>query len=117
MRRSKKKQRASSLPSLECGFVSLPNGQIFPLDSCSLQLANHGEAGTSPKDYGFLIEAGGLTYEIQTQIVTEAEHFYGGEDECKIVERMAKYRVNGIGGAGITEWQYRNNHCIAARVQ
>ena len=44
--------------SLECGFVSLPNGQIFPLDFCSLEQACHGEGGIPPKDYGFVIEAG-----------------------------------------------------------
>ena len=42
-------------------------------------------------------------------ISQEADHFYGDEDECRIAERMAKYRVNGVAGAGIVEWQFRNN--------
>lgn len=44
--------------SLECGFVQLPNGNIFPLDKCSLELHRHGEGGHAPHQYGMSIEAG-----------------------------------------------------------
>ena len=52
---------------------------------------------------------GGREYLISVDIVCEGEHFYGKENECRIVERFAKYTVHGVGqGAGIVEWQYRN---------
>jgi hypothetical protein len=45
---------------------------------------------------------------VEVNVTAEDEHFYGNEFESKIVERMAEYKVNGIPGSGITEWQYRN---------
>lgn len=56
----------------------------------------------------FLGLSGGLQYEIQVKILAEAFHLYGEELESKIIERFAEYKVNGIKGNGITEWQSRN---------
>lgn len=41
-------------------------------------------------------------------ILSECRHFYGRDDESLITERMAAYRVNGVAGSGICEWQARN---------
>ena len=50
---------AFSFFSLECGFVSWHGGgRVSPIDYCDLQLANHGEGGTIPKNYGFTFSAG-----------------------------------------------------------
>lgn len=41
--------------------------------------------------------------------VTDSPTFYiGQEQECRIVERLAKFTVNGVDGWGAAEWQYRN---------
>ena len=48
------------------------------------------------------------TYEVSVTILDRAEHFYGSERECRIVECMSEYNVDGIRGHGITEWQNRN---------
>ncbi len=44
--------------TLECGFVSLPNGNTFAIQSCDLKLNEHGEGGTVPNEYAFTIVAG-----------------------------------------------------------
>lgn len=36
------------------------------------------------------------------------EFFLGLENECRIVEMMARFTVNGVPGWGAAEWQYRN---------
>ena len=77
-----------------------------------MKLNEHGEGGTPPEQYGMIIEAGGQTYEIQVDIRDQAIHYYGPENESKIVERFANYKVDGIPGSGITEWQYRNVHDV-----
>ncbi|TRY62049.1 hypothetical protein TCAL_16245 [Tigriopus californicus] len=94
--------------TLECGFVCLPNGSIWPVDHCSLELANHGEGGDPPQQYGFVFSAGGQEYQMQVHIQERVAHFYGEEQECRIMECFAQYQVNGISGSGICEWQNRN---------
>ena len=45
--------------SLECGFVSWHgDGRVSAVESCDLELANHGEGGRPPKNYGFTFYAG-----------------------------------------------------------
>ena len=46
--------------SLECGFISTRSGVLVPIDHCNLKLANHGESGTPPMSYSFLVGAGKL---------------------------------------------------------
>ena len=41
-------------------------------------------------------------------VLSEAAHFLGLEDEAKNIERFVKFKVNGIPGVGLTEWNYRN---------
>eukprot|EP00095_Tigriopus_kingsejongensis_P006712 maker-scaffold25_size650667-snap-gene-5.28 protein:Tk06712 transcript:maker-scaffold25_size650667-snap-gene-5.28-mRNA-1 annotation:"hypothetical protein L798_06649" len=94
--------------SLECGFVCLPNGTIAPVDQCSLELANHGEGGDPPTQYGFTFHAGSEEYQVQVNVEDRIPHYYGEEHECRILECLASYEVNGIPGSGICEWQNRN---------
>ena len=44
--------------SLECGFVSFKGGRHYPVDSCTLNLREHGEGGSTSSDYGFEFTAG-----------------------------------------------------------
>lgn len=94
--------------TLECGFVCLANGSIWPVDHCSLELANHGEGGDPPRQYGFVFLAGDQEYQMQVDIEERMAHFYGEEQECQIFECFARYKVNGVPGTGICEWQNRN---------
>lgn len=92
--------------SLECGFLSQRGGQIFPVDLCDLELANHGEGGNPPKSYGFNFSAGGHEYQVQVVVNAECEHFLGHQMETKNIERFVDYKVNNVPGKGISEWNY-----------
>ena len=48
------------ISSLECGFISTRSGVLVPIDHCNLKLANHGESGTPPLSYSFLVQAGNV---------------------------------------------------------
>lgn len=37
-----------------------------------------------------------------------SDFYVGHEWEARVVERMARYTVNGIKGWGIAEWEYRH---------
>ena len=58
--------------------------------------------------HNFTFFSGGQSYYVRAEIQEQAVHYYGKEQESKIIERFAKYSVDGVPGAGITEWQYRN---------
>ncbi|KAF4525128.1 hypothetical protein B566_EDAN005070 [Ephemera danica] len=93
---------------LELGYVYTPDGQLHPLQSCDLKLYEHGENGTPPLDYGFNFRAGGCKYSVQVRVEHSPEFYIGEEWEARVVERMARYTVNGIKGWGIAEWEYRH---------
>ncbi len=52
--------------------------------------------------------SGSIRYDVEVLVTSESIHFYGSERECRMVERLARYHVDGIPGSGINEWQYRN---------
>jgi hypothetical protein len=41
-------------------------------------------------------------------VLLSPEFYIGDEWEARVVERMAKFIVNGVPGWGIAEWMYRN---------
>lgn len=43
---------------VEIGYVYLPTGEVLPLQTCNLQLYQHGEMGKPPRDYAFSVKAG-----------------------------------------------------------
>ena len=49
---------SNNIWSLECGFISYKGGIHHPVDSCTLNLREHGEGGVTPLDYGFEFTAG-----------------------------------------------------------
>ena len=51
---------------------------------------------------------GGVEYAIEVSVEADTCHFYGDDDECRMVERFVQYKVNGAPGLGICEWQNRN---------
>lgn len=58
------------------------------------------------------LHTGGKRYEVEVDVTYETQHYYGDDDEAKLVERFAQYRVDGVSGSGITEWQYRNTYPV-----
>ena len=57
---------------------------------------------------------GSRRYDVSVVIEAESAHFYGGERECLMRERFARYDVDGVGGGrGVCEWQYRNTDADA----
>ncbi|KAK8403951.1 hypothetical protein O3P69_000185 [Scylla paramamosain] len=74
-----------------------------------LDLKQHGERGTPPKDYAFTFIAGGEQHVVEVEVVASPQHYLGWDWEARMVETWVKYRVDGVSGAGICEWNYR--HC------
>lgn len=97
----------STFSSITVGFISKGSRNI-PIDSCDLLLYQHGESGTPPVDYAFKFTADGKDYVVQVHGYLAPEFYLGVENECRIVEMMSKFTVNGVRGWGAAEWQYRN---------
>ncbi|CAB3361605.1 Hypothetical predicted protein [Cloeon dipterum] len=93
---------------IELGYLYKPNGHVVPLQRCDLQLYQHGEDGTPPLDYAFNFWAGDKKYCVQVKVLHTPEFYIADEWEARVVERMVTFRVNGIAGWGIAEWEYRN---------
>lgn len=51
---------------------------------------------------------GGIQYTVQVDVIDSPTFYIGNERECRVVERLAKFVVNGVEGWGAAEWQYRN---------
>ncbi|CAH0555739.1 unnamed protein product [Brassicogethes aeneus] len=98
-----------SFSRLTMGYVySKEDDKIYPVSDCDLQLYQHGENAEPPKDYAFSFCAGGKKYTVQVNVV-DCPYFYLSKDwESKVVERLCKFKVNGVEGWGAAEWQYRN---------
>ncbi|KAJ8920051.1 hypothetical protein NQ315_011704 [Exocentrus adspersus] len=94
---------------LTIGYVySAEDDKIHAVQDCDLELFQHGELGTPPKDYAFSFTAGGKTYTVKVNVV-DSPHFYISKDwEAKVFERLCRFEVNGVQGWGAAEWQYRN---------
>ena len=43
---------------MELGYVYLPDGRLFPVDECGLNIWDVGENGDPPRDYHFTFRAG-----------------------------------------------------------
>jgi hypothetical protein len=55
-----------------------------------------------------LLKTGGEEFQVQVSVLAESPHFLGLEKEAKNIERFVTYKINGVPGIGITEWNYRN---------
>ena len=51
---------------------------------------------------------GGHEYFVEVQAKARASHYLGEEKEAKNIELFVDYKVDGILGTGICEWNYRN---------
>ena len=54
-----------------------------------------------------LIFSGGKTYKLEGSVI-EAPIFYIGEcRDAKIHERLCNFKLNGVHGWGLSEWEYK----------
>lgn len=54
---------------------------------------------------------GNKTYNVQIEVVEEAIHFVGNNEDARMVERFIKCQVNGkINGRGVSEFHYNNEN-------
>ncbi|XP_037792800.1 uncharacterized protein LOC119588168 [Penaeus monodon] len=83
-------------------------GEGAPVTCVDLQLHEHGEGGTPPKDYAFAFTAGGEERVVEVTVEESPEHFLGWDWEARMVETWVKYCVNGSPGKGICEWNYQH---------
>ncbi|GAB6023464.1 hypothetical protein CHUAL_008243 [Chamberlinius hualienensis] len=93
----------------EMGYLYTPDGRLFGVNSCNLELWRHGEEGTPPVDYSFNFKAGGRDYRVDCKVIESPEVFIGPQWEARVVERMCTYRVNGKRAWGFAEWEYRHH--------
>ncbi|XP_014365016.2 uncharacterized protein LOC106716094 [Papilio machaon] len=94
--------------TMEAGVVSLPNGELHPVQWVDLQLYQHGEGGIAPKDYAFRFQAGHKVYTAQVVVEYESIHYVSSEWEARMVERFCRFSVNGVAGRGVSEFHYRH---------
>ncbi|KAJ8976443.1 hypothetical protein NQ317_016062 [Molorchus minor] len=98
-----------SFSRLTVGYLySAKYRKIFPVQACDLELYQHGEFGTPPKDFAFSFIAGNEKYTVKVT-VADSPHFYLSKDcEAKFFEMFSLFEINGVKGWGSAEWQYRN---------
>ncbi|XP_055551031.1 uncharacterized protein LOC129733288 isoform X2 [Wyeomyia smithii] len=95
--------------SLEVGFLSLSKNKVnLSISNVNMNLYRYGEQGTPPVDYAFQFYAGNKKYITKVKAAIGPEFYIGTESECRIVEQLCDFEVNGVKGWGATEWQYRN---------
>ncbi|XP_024937100.1 uncharacterized protein LOC107264026 isoform X2 [Cephus cinctus] len=98
---------------LKIGYVYKPDGTLYPLEWCDLQLYQHGENGSPPRDHAFSFKAGGTVYRVQVDVEYESIHYKGEEREARMVERFVRYHVNGkVKGRGVSEFHYNNSNDV-----
>ena len=51
---------------------------------------------------------GGYEYFVEVKAKVRAAHYLGEDLEAKNIELFTNYKVNGVPGSGIAEWNYRN---------
>ncbi|XP_034831391.1 uncharacterized protein [Maniola hyperantus] len=98
----------STATSMEAGAVSLPNGVVLAVEWVDLQLYQHGEGGSAPRDYAFRMQAGDQVYTVQVLVEYESVHYVSSEWEARMVERFCSFNVNGVRGRGVSEFHYRH---------
>ncbi|XP_053691690.1 uncharacterized protein LOC128740186 [Sabethes cyaneus] len=103
----------NTFSSLEVGFLSFPNNKgNLAISNVYMNLYHYGEQGCPPVDYAFQFAADKRVYTVKVKAVIGPEFYIGTESECRIVEQLCIFDVNGIKGWGAAEWQYRNNSRI-----
>jgi len=93
---------------LELGYIYDRNGQKHAVQEVDFKIWNFGENGTDPDDYGFRFKAGDIWYDIQVDVLTRGQAMFGHEWEARVIERFCRYKINGMNGWGVSEWEYRN---------
>ena len=56
------------------------------------------------------MRADGQEYVLELSVLQRTEVYYGNDWESRIVERMCRYKLNGVDGWGFSEFQYRYVH-------
>ncbi|EAT39972.1 AAEL008264-PA, partial [Aedes aegypti] len=94
---------------LEVGFVTKSKkAQNIPITFVDFDLFQHGEQGNPPTDYALQFRTDENIYTMKVRVVANPEFYIGQESECRIVEQLCHFEVNGLKGWGAAEWQYRH---------
>ncbi|XP_076271899.1 uncharacterized protein LOC143203575 [Rhynchophorus ferrugineus] len=93
---------------VEMGYVVFPNGKLEMIESCDLQLWQHGESGRPSDQISFSFTTKSNIFECMVTYNKTASHFVGGNEVVKMYERFADCNVNGVKGKSISEWCYNN---------
>jgi len=93
---------------LELGYIYDRHGKKHPVQRVDFPIWNFGEGGVDPDDYGFRFKAGDEWYDIQVDVLRRGEVMFGEDWEARVIERMCRYKVNGLDGWGVSEWEYRH---------
>ncbi|XP_067675175.1 uncharacterized protein [Haliotis asinina] len=93
---------------LTVGYMFLKDGTLVPVSHTDFEFFNHGEDQNPPKQMTLGFTAGGKKYELFIDVVQCPVFYMGEEWDAKIFERLCNFRLNGVEGWGISEWDYRN---------
>lgn len=98
----------STCSRLMLGNWYTAGGQGEAVSHVDLDLKQHGERGTPPTDYAFMFTAGGEEFMVEVEAELSPVHYLGWDWEARMVETWVKYKVNGVKGSGICEWNYQH---------
>ncbi|XP_074660914.1 uncharacterized protein LOC141913314 [Tubulanus polymorphus] len=90
------------------GYVVQPDGKINVVSQSDFELHKWGEDGTPPLLFNINFVAGGKKYSMECQQEDAAIFFIGHDRAARIHERFCNFKLNGVRGWGISEWDYRN---------
>nr|XP_029728509.1 uncharacterized protein LOC115266418 [Aedes albopictus] len=101
---------------LEVGFITKSKEKRnIPVTFVDFDLYQHGEQGNPPTDYALQFRTDENMYTMKVRVVSGPEFYIGQESECRIVEQLCHFEVNGLKGWGAAEWQYRHHGGLPTR--
>lgn len=96
------------LSLLQCGYLSKPNGIMYPVSSTDMDMIALGEDQNPPTEYEFNFTADGKSYHVILKARAVIRFYLHDDWRSMIFEHVSDYEVNGVKGYGIFEFLYRN---------
>ncbi|XP_052807198.1 uncharacterized protein LOC128236389 [Mya arenaria] len=103
---------AISMPTttsrLHCGFLFLADGQLEAVTWTDLEFHCLGDDGTPVNKFTVKFKAGGRMRTLEAEVLDWRQFYIGEGRDAKIYERYVRYRLDGVEGYGLSEWEYVN---------
>ncbi|XP_038068180.1 uncharacterized phosphotransferase YvkC-like [Patiria miniata] len=102
------------------GYMTKPNGAIFPAVSVDLPVRKHLQNNNQPpKMFSFSVQfENNFTVEIQAEVGERIHLEVDREKRVRVCEALTSYRANGVHGRGVCQTMIRSDeHCYAVSDQ